>query len=476
MVGDFNQLRPIHEHFAFQTSKKGLLAAFGNPNWEPFRLFELNEIMRQKDDLMFAESLSRMAIGALTEADIDMYKQRCFTEANLPEDAAEAIRIMNTNREVDNYNNKKIKMLETNFPNNIKHESKAIDKIVRGGGHTPAQQEAALVLASKKKYQDTHNLPYMLNLVEGIRYMVTNNIDVSDGLFNGATGVLKSIKMLGNLPFIVYIKFDDSSIGKKARQVHSTSPEDNIDPSWTPIEKRKEQFTCGDKGSITILRHQFALVPAEAITIHKAQGQSYEKVVVEWDKNLQRKTLYVCCSRATTLSGLFLLGKFQPPSPANPNDECIQEMNRMRREAKLIPIFEFLRNVPDEVLQIISHNVQSLKAHKSTIKKDDVYMQSSILALSETWLKITDKIEFDNFQETVRNGGEGSTRGRGTIIFNKNNLEVTQCNHFEHHSMSHHFEATSCEFNDLVLINVYISPGAPTVFFQSKFILFTSFH
>lgn len=41
--------------------------------------------MRQKDDLIFAEALGRLAIGELNETDIEMFKTRSFTENSLPE-------------------------------------------------------------------------------------------------------------------------------------------------------------------------------------------------------------------------------------------------------------------------------------------------------------------------------------------------------------------------------------------------------
>ncbi len=40
-------------------------------------MFELTEIMRQKDDLKFAEALGRLALGILTEDDINVFRSRC---------------------------------------------------------------------------------------------------------------------------------------------------------------------------------------------------------------------------------------------------------------------------------------------------------------------------------------------------------------------------------------------------------------
>lgn len=78
VFGDFNQLRPIGDGYIFVPRKDALASLVGNYLWQNFELFELFEIMRQKDDLTFAEALGRLAIGELTEEDIKMFKKRCF--------------------------------------------------------------------------------------------------------------------------------------------------------------------------------------------------------------------------------------------------------------------------------------------------------------------------------------------------------------------------------------------------------------
>lgn len=428
--------------------------------------------MRQKDDLTFAQCLTRLAVGALTTDDKKLLVSRRYdSENDVPSTAKGAIRIIWRNKDVDAYNVKKIQEIENAFPDNMKITYEAIDSIARGE-HTQAQVNNALKRAKELPYQKTHCLPVSLKLIQGVRYMVTNNIDVSDGLFNGATGILKFIEIRSNKPYAVYLKFDDSSVGRKARTGNVNS-NCNIEEDWIPILRRKEQFTTTAKSSINVIREQYPLVPAEAITIHKSQGQSLEQVVVHLDKGMNRQLLYVACSRATSLAGLFLVGeKFIPPNPPTEQDSVTNEMNRLRREAQLLPTFVFLRIVPDNVIQIVSHNVQSLNAHKSTINADAVYKSSTMLAFQETWLKSNDIVHLENFEETVRNtsNNTGTARGRGTIIFSRNTLEPTNKQSYENHNNSSHFEATTCTFNNIVLVNVYVSPSASTTFFKGNFL------
>lgn len=84
------------------------------------------------------------------------------------------------------------------------------------------------------KLEDTSGLPLLLILQTNTRYMITTNIDVSDGLYNGATGIVKEVFLendgnskrsdknkldVNENPILVWMKFEDSTIGLTARAV-----------------------------------------------------------------------------------------------------------------------------------------------------------------------------------------------------------------------------------------------------------------
>ena len=79
-ISDLFQLQPVKSYFIFMDLKHnyGPLAT----NWwcEYFTLFELTEIMRQKDDKAFAEILNRLHIGIHTKKDLDMLETRRVTQ------------------------------------------------------------------------------------------------------------------------------------------------------------------------------------------------------------------------------------------------------------------------------------------------------------------------------------------------------------------------------------------------------------
>ena len=88
-IGDLFQLKPVMDGYIFKdldNSEYGVLA----PNlWQDhFRMFELHEIMRQRESKEFAEMLNRLREGNHTVEDIANFKQRLInTDTPDPLDA-----------------------------------------------------------------------------------------------------------------------------------------------------------------------------------------------------------------------------------------------------------------------------------------------------------------------------------------------------------------------------------------------------
>lgn len=145
VFGDFNQLRPVGDGYVFVPRKNPLASLVGNFLWQNFELFELTKIMRQKDDLTFAEALGRLAIGELTNDDIKMFKSRCFADnKSLPDEAKNAVNLFKTKIEVEAYNKKRMKeKLKHDTPN---YEFKAKDRTI---GAANARDDAQARFAVK---------------------------------------------------------------------------------------------------------------------------------------------------------------------------------------------------------------------------------------------------------------------------------------------------------------------------------------
>ena len=74
-VGDLFQLKPVMDGWIFSQSLHDYGPLATNVWKEKFTMFELTEVMRQKDDREFAQLLNRLREGCHTELDIELLKQ-----------------------------------------------------------------------------------------------------------------------------------------------------------------------------------------------------------------------------------------------------------------------------------------------------------------------------------------------------------------------------------------------------------------
>ncbi|KAG5672124.1 hypothetical protein PVAND_002279 [Polypedilum vanderplanki] len=65
--------------------------------------------------------------------------------------------------------------------------------------------------------------------------------------------------------------------------------------------------------------------------------------------------------------------------------------------------YQFLRIVPENVIQITLHNTQSIRKHITTIVSDQVFMNSNIVTLQECWAVDNESYNIPDFEEISRN-------------------------------------------------------------------------
>ena len=92
--------------------------------------------------------------------------------------------------------------------------------------------------------KDTGNLCKTVSLKVGAHVMITTNIDVSDGLTNGAMGTVADIVMDSSSSHIkaVLVAFDMTTIGEHAKSVSAYK---HINCDAVPIEEMQVNF-CVD--------------------------------------------------------------------------------------------------------------------------------------------------------------------------------------------------------------------------------------
>lgn len=212
-------------------------------------------------------------------------------------------------------------------------------------------------------------------------------------------------------------------------------------------------------------REQYPLAVAEAMTIHKSQGSTMNFVTVQLgNRALERSLLYVACSRAKTISGLFLVGKFTPPSPPNQFHTPTLEMKRLREVALLVPRFRHLRSFETNIFQIVSHNVQSIAAHLPVIRSDYIFRASHCFAMQETWAKEGEIYDLSPKQEIVRSSIQRSPSGTGSMIYAESDYNVVASSQYD---FSHlHIFVSCCKYQGLFIVNIYKSPRASLTIFK----------
>lgn len=89
-------------------------------------------------------------------------------------------------------------------------------------------------------------------------------------------------------------------VGKKVRaRCHDHMTKNKIDTTLTPIERISIQISVEQDDKYKILKTQFPVIPAEAITIHKSQGQTYDNMCRFFSFREANFIDVVCCCQSS---------------------------------------------------------------------------------------------------------------------------------------------------------------------------------
>jgi ATP-dependent DNA helicase PIF1 len=282
LVGDFLQLPPIFKKPIFyQYSENAETATIRDLAqdllWSHFKLHTLTKVMRQKN-AAFIEVLRALSYGYITDDQILFIKKRECKPYQVPK---EAVRLYYSNTDVIAFNN--MRVYDESLPGSVI----AVDSTDEVCEKTLPDNQKEKIL--EKFLDDTKidiKIPKTLLLRVNIKYMIVINIDISDGLVNGAVGILKHITFDSEKKVqIVWIQFPNDKVGlsRRRQQIYrSIAKRENVSSQLVPIIREavdlilKDQFgrTYSTKNKIT--RLQFPLYAAEAMTIHKSQVFFYK--------------------------------------------------------------------------------------------------------------------------------------------------------------------------------------------------------
>ncbi|XP_061749313.1 uncharacterized protein LOC133547832 [Nerophis ophidion] len=353
-VGDFYQLPPVKGRPLYTMQ-------VGVDLWCHFKKVELKTVVRQKDSV-FSELLNRLRVRSkqtpLLQSDIDILKSRETGEESA------ALHIYPTNRQTGEHN---LKRLFAICPDYLTIEaqdfinSRKSGELERMDGHHAKTSYTCLATT--------------LCLAPKARVMLCKNVDVADGLVNGACGTVTHIQIEGDedFPKTVYVKFDDPNIGSQRRKQRSHAAVEC--PHSTAIDPEEDSAT--KRGG---LRRQFPLKLAWACTIHKVQGLTVEEAVVCLRKVFAAGQAYVALSRVRDISGLVI---------TDFDEKAIYCKDTVKEALDSMPQFLLEQPQPSLDTQTFSlylMNVQNLTYHIAHLVSCTQHLQPNCIAVTETWL------------------------------------------------------------------------------------------
>ncbi len=269
-IGDLYQLPPV-----VTSRERGLFSElYKSPYFFDARVFEdiemefleLEKVYRQKDEV-FLSILNAIRNNTVTERELAELNKRYIPDF-IP-DKEFYIHLTTTNSLADSINRERL--------DEIREKEYSYEGFLEG----------------EFKEQDLP-APLVLNIKTGSQIMLLNN-DSSGRWINGSIGRVVDIERQRDEPDIIWVELEN-------KEVVDVTPY-----TWEVFE-----FTF-DRDSKTIVSDvvgtftQYPLRLAWAITIHKSQGLTFDRVIIDIGSGtFSHGQLYVALSRCTSLEGLVL--------------------------------------------------------------------------------------------------------------------------------------------------------------------------
>ncbi len=288
-VGDFFQLPPVtssQEKAEFKAAGYDSPFAFdakcfaGN-----FNVVFLNQVLRQKGDTAFIELLDTVRMGA------PMYSQLKLLNARVGKHDGMCITVASTNQQADIVNQKRLNELDADssawFMADKFGEWPAMPcderMELRVGAQVLVKKNGADRPAGVREY-DSKVVNGTIGIVTKIHTKVEEGTELEDIDYDQ--------------PEYVEIELETKERVKIYRQ------------RW---ERKIKKLEDGEWNEILVASfEQMPLILAWAISIHKSQGQSFNKVHIDASRIFAAGQLYVACSRARSLKGITFEDKINP--------------------------------------------------------------------------------------------------------------------------------------------------------------------
>ena len=302
-IGDLHQLQPVAQNHEWQILQEYYTSPFFFDSYvvkeqQPL-LIELKKIFRQKEEF-FVKLLNKVRTNNMTEEDFDDLHERYQPDFRPSEDE-HFITLTSHNKQANAINERAL--------NEILRPAYSYNSEVEGAfpeNNFPADQELVLKV--------------------GAQVMFLKNDTIQKRYFNGKIGVVKFL--------------DDEEIIVECDGLEINVGLETWESSRYVLNREDGKLEQEIIGTFT----QYPLRLAWAITIHKSQGLTFDKVMIDAGSAFSSGQVYVALSRCTNLDGIVLLSKI-PATAIQNNENVLKGQESLSYKGSLAERFEGARRI-----------------------------------------------------------------------------------------------------------------------------------
>lgn len=302
-IGDLYQLPPVVREHEWQVLRDHYSSPFFFDakvlREHPPVLLELRKIYRQKDDF-FIDLLNNIRNNTCTTADLEKLNTH-YHPNFLPADGDQYITLASHNRLADAINQQQLADLDGTM-----HNVKAVVKDEFQQTSFPADETLPLKIGAQVMF-------------------IKNDSGEDRRFFNGKIGTVKELNLDRHQVVVGFNDDSDDVVVKRETW-------ENIRYKYNKGEDKIEEEVMGTFS-------QFPLRLAWAITIHKSQGLTFDKAVIDAATSFAAGQIYVALSRLTGLEGLVLKSKI-PMHAIRTDSQVVDFMKRTIPNAEIAEILE----------------------------------------------------------------------------------------------------------------------------------------